>query len=278
MTADEPLARGVPPGSLRHYAVTYSHADTRDALAALYAFEAEIDDTVRTASHEVAHTRLQWWRGEIDALLAGQPRHPVTRALLSLPGQSHDDLPLLHEALVAADIDLARLVLQDARELEAYCFGAAGSLQTLAAVACSQTRPASAREREFARRLGSCVRRTERLRDLRGHLAAGRLPIPLDTLAAAGVDPGSVRPDDASPALLALLDRLRRDVAQELRDLPQLLQPAERRAQRHGLVLAALHRKLAEAIDHRREIARTRADVPAWTKLWTAWRTAVRYA
>jgi len=233
VTTDEPLARGIPPGSLRHYAVTYSHPDTRCALAAIYAFEAEIDDPVRTASHEVAHTRLQWWRSEVDALLAGQPRHPVTRALLSLPGQAHDDLPLLHEALVAADIDLARLVLRDARELEAYCFRAAGSLQTLAVVACSQPRPASAREREFARRLGSCMRRTE---------------------------------------------RLRRDVAQELRDLPLLLQPAERRAQRHGLVLAALHRKLVDAIDHRREIARARAEVPAWTRLWTAWRTAVPYA
>jgi phytoene synthase len=278
VTTDEPLARGIPPGSLRHYAVAYSRTDTRCALAALYAFEAEIDDTVRTASHEVAHTRLQWWRGEVDALLAGQPRHPVTRALLSLPGPARDDLPLLHEALVAADIDLARLVLRDARELEAYCFRAAGSLQTLAVIACSQPRPASAREREFARRLGSCVRRTERLRDLRGHLAAGRLPIPLDALAGAGVDPGSVRPDDPGPALLGLLDRLRRDVAQELRDLPQLLLPAERRAQRHGLVLAALHRRLVDTIDHRREIARTRAEVPAWTRLWTAWRAAVRYA
>jgi hypothetical protein len=43
-------------------------------------------------------------------------------------------------------------------------------------------------------------------------------------------------------------------------------------------VLAALHERLLEQIDHRREIARSRVEVPHWSRLWTAWRTAVRYA
>jgi hypothetical protein len=42
-------------------------------------------------------------------------------------------------------------------------------------------------------------------------------------------------------------------------------------------VLAALHARLIERIDHRGELARTRAELPPWTKLWTAWRTAVRH-
>ena len=277
--SDEPLARGAPPGSLRHFAVTYAPAPARGVLAALYAFEAEVDDTVRSRDHEVAHARLQWWRGEVDRLLAGTPQHPVTRALRPLREAARDELPLLHEALVAADIDLARLVLHDTRELEAYCFRAAGALQTLAAVACSQPRAASARERDFARRLGSCIHRTESLRDLRGHLAAGRLPIALDALGDAGIDPETMRADaDAAPALLGLIDRLRRDLDVELAALPQLLQAAERAAQRQGLVLATLYRRLLHAIDHRGGLARTPAEVPAWTRLWTAWRTAVRHA
>lgn len=275
---DDPLQRGTPPGSLRHFAVTYAPVEARPLLAALYAYEAEIDDTVRASNHDVAHTRLQWWRGEVDRLLGGQPQHPVTRALLPLRERAVDDMALLHEPLVAADIDLACLVLQNAREVEAYCFRATGSLQTLAAVASNTSGRLSDRERAFARELGSCVRRTEMLRDLRGHLARGKLPLPLDALAAAGVNPAQVLPDSVAPALLGLLEAMRQSLAAQTRQLPAALQSSERLAQRQGLVLAALHGKLLDRIDHRTELARTRAEVPAWTKLWTAWRTAVRAA
>lgn len=62
---DDPLQCGTPPGSLRHFAVLYAPEPTRPLLAALYAVEAEIRDTARATSHDISHTRLQWWRGEI---------------------------------------------------------------------------------------------------------------------------------------------------------------------------------------------------------------------
>jgi phytoene synthase len=275
---DDPLKRGTPPGSLRHFAVIYAPPEARPLLEALYAFEAEIHDTVHATSHDVAHTRVQWWRGEVDRLLGGQPQHPVTRALLPLRDHAAGDLSLLHEMLVAADIDLAQFALHDERELAAYCFRAAGSLQTLAAAASARSRPLSSRERDFARRLGSCLRRTETLRDLRAHLAQGRLPIPLDALEAAGIDPGSLRPESASPEFLRLLESTRQSLQHEATALPHVLERPERATQRQGLVLAALLRRLLQRIDHRTELARTRADVSPWTKLWTAWRTAVRAA
>lgn len=275
---DDPLKRGTPPGSLRHFAVMFAPARSRGVLEALYAFEAELADTVRATAHEVAHTRLQWWRGEVDRLLGGAPQHPVTRALLSLREIAGDDLVLLHEPLVAADIDLARLTFQNARELEAYCFRAAGSLQTLAAMASRGARQISVAERDFARRLGSAVRRTELLRDLRVHVAAGRLPLPLDALDRSGVDTHGLRPDSMTPALSAVLHELQDGVRRELADLPGALDRDERAHQRQGLVLAALHVKLLERVEHEQELARTQAIVPPWTRLWTAWRTAVHAA
>jgi phytoene synthase len=276
--SDDPLLRGTPPGSLRHFAVTYAPAEARTLLQALYAFEAEIDDTVQTQNHDVAHTRVLWWRGEIDRLLGGHPQHPVTRALLPLRDRATDTLALLHEPLVAADIDLARLVLQDTQEVEAYCFRASGSIQTLAALASATTRSLTDHERTFARRLGSCIRRTEQLRDLRGHLAHGKLPIALDALAAAGLDPAELRAESNAPALLRWLETYRQALIEELARLPDTLPAPEHVTQRQGLVLAALHGKLLQHIDHRTELARTRAEVPAWTRLWTAWRTALRAA
>jgi phytoene synthase len=276
---DEPLKRGTPPGSLREFAVTYAPPHARPFLEALYAFEAELGDTVQASTHEVAHTRMQWWRAEIDRLLAGHAEHPITRALEPLRAIAGSDVALLHELLVAADIELARLTFGSPRELEAYCFRAAGSLQTLAAIASAAPRVVSDAEREFARRLGSAVKRTELLRDLRHHAASGRLPVALDDLDAAGVDPRDLLAAQLSPALVQLLEAKRLALHEELQELPALLpSPAQRAAQRQGLVLAALHARLVERIDHRKELARTRAELAPFAKLWTAWRTAARHA
>lgn len=274
---DEPLQRGTPPGSLRYFAVLYAPAPARPLLGALYAFEAEIRDTVRTTSHDVTHTRLQWWRGEVDRLLAGRPEHPVTRGLLPLR-EAGADMALLHEVLVAADIDLARLALNDADEVAALAFRSSGAVQSLAAAASSQPRAVSAAELEFARRLGDAVAGVEALRDLRTEVTAGRLRLPLDQLEQAGVDPARLLDDPAPTGLTGVLQREQLRLRRQLDSLETLLNPDERRAQRQGLVLAALHSRLLDRIDTTRGAARMRAEVPPWSKLWTAWRTAVRQA
>jgi phytoene synthase len=276
--SDDPLKRGTPPGSLREFAVTYAPAHAQPALEALYAYEAEIADTIHATSHEVAHTRLAWWRDEVDRLLQGRPRHPVTQALQDLQARCGQDMRLLYEPLVAAEIDLARLTLHDTQEVERYCFRATGSLQTLAACASSEAGTLSDAERTFARRLGIAIRRTELLRDLRGDLASGRLRLPLDALLAVGLDPQQLRADAVPPALADLLRITRDDLQHELASLDAALDRAERARQRQGLVLAALHGKLLARIRHGHELERTRAEVPPWTRLWTAWRTALSAA
>jgi len=273
--AGHPLAQGIPPGSLRHFAVLYSGLDDTAPLAAVYAFEQEIADTVRTSSHEIAHTRLQWWRAEVDRLLHDEPLHPATRALIPL--RAAGDLTLLHEALVAADIDVARITFNNSSELEAYCFRSSGSLQTLAAHACAGSRDISEGERTFARALGAAVRQTEMLRDMRLDVSQGRLHVPLEQLERAGVDPFAVCADTASAAFLLELHAWRDELRKRLLALPGLLTKPERATQRQGLVLAALYVKLLDRIRHDGELARTRAEVPDWTRLWTAWRTALRH-
>ncbi|MDH4166127.1 MAG: squalene/phytoene synthase family protein [Gammaproteobacteria bacterium] len=274
---DDPLRRGTPPGSLRYFAVLYAPVPARPLLNALYAFEAEIRDTVRATSHDVAHTRLQWWRGEVDRLLAGRPEHPVTRGLLPLRATGAE-ISLLHEVLAAADIDMARMALNDAGEVAALAFRASGSVQSLAAAASCQPRVASATELDFARKLGDAIAGVESLRDLRHEAAAGRLRLPLDQLGQAGVDPARLLDEPAPAGLAGVLQREKERLRRQLDSLETALDRDERGAQRQGLVLAALHARLLDRIDTTRGAPRTRAEVSPWSKLWTAWRTAVRHA
>jgi phytoene synthase len=275
--ADDPLRRGTPPGSLRYFATMFAPGRARPLLEALHAFDTEIRDCVNTEHHDVAHARMQWWRAEVDRYAAGRPQHPVTVALLGMRECASHDPELLHEALTAADLDLARMTYATWRELEAYAFRSSGSLQTLMAAALAGPRELTASERDFARQLGSALRQTEMLRDRAIDIERGRLYLPLDVLEAAGAEPTDVR-SATDAAMSRVLSEWRERVGQSLSALPASLSPAERSTQRPGLVLAALHQRLLERVDTDAPAPRQRADVSPWARLWTAWTTAVRYA
>ncbi len=66
---------------MRYFSLLYAPEDKRDIVLALYAIETEIRESAKSASHDVAHTRLTWWRAETDRLINGNPQHPATRIL-----------------------------------------------------------------------------------------------------------------------------------------------------------------------------------------------------
>lgn len=264
----------VPGGSLRHLAVLFSGSPERPLLEAIYAYEAELRRIVQGSSHEAAHARLLWWRGEIDRLAGGRPTHPLAEALLPLRGRRDVDLDLLHEMLVAADLDLARLTYSSWQELDAYLFRSAGAPQVLIAAVLAGERGLAPAEREFAQRLGAAVRQERMLRNLSSDVAHGRLYAPLQALEAAGLEPRTFgRPPD--PAGAAFIADWRERVRCELDGLPALLGvAAHRQAQRHGLVLAELH---GRQLRRGHGPAGSPRDLDPLTRLWTAWRTAVRH-
>jgi phytoene/squalene synthetase len=183
----------------------------------------------------------------------------------------------LHEALVAADVDLARIALNDEDEVDALAFRSTGSLQTLAAAASRGSTPLTPSEQEFARRLGRAIAGIEALRDLRPDIGAGRLRLPLDTLEQAGIDAERLLDEPMPAALAQLLAARKSQLATELQALPAILDRGARATQRQGLVLGQLHAQLLARIDHTHQVARIRAEVPPWSRFWTAWRTAIRH-
>ena len=143
--------------------------------------------------------------GEIDRLAAGRPTHPIAIALAPLRQRRDADIASLHESLVAADLDLARLTYRNWDELDAYCYRASGALQTLAAATLAGERIATAAELEFARQLGSAQRQAEMIRDFQFDLRRGRLYLPLEVIEAAGFDPSGWQlapPKEPGPGFL----------------------------------------------------------------------------
>jgi phytoene synthase len=272
------MPEGVAPGSLRHFAVLFSGSPEKPLIEAVYALEAELRRVVAATSHEAAHAKLQWWRAEIDRLAAGRPDHPLAHSLLPLRGRRGVDLTLLHEMLVAADLDLARMTYSTWEELDAYLFRSAGVAQTLIAAVLAGERDLAPAEREFARRLGAGLRQSEMLFDLDRDLVHGRLYAPTAALEAAGVDPQALARDGRTATVSAFIGGWQERVRSELASLPAVLaEPTLRGAQRHGLVLAALHARWLDTWSAASTpTGGPRPELGRFTRLWTAWHTALR--
>ena len=268
---DALVNRAAPAGSMRYFSLLYAPEDKRDQLCALYAIDAEIRESAQSANHDVAHTRLQWWRAEIDRLVNGNPQHPATRLL-------NDDLPAdrasfskLHELVAAADMDLARMTYSNMRELRAYCSRSGGAIQELMAAQLAAPASLDDANRATANRLGIGVRQSEILRDLRQDAHDGRVYLPQDQLTQHNVTLEDLSGRDVPPHLKTALREYRQAVQEDL----QSALAASTALLRPLAVLAALHRRLLHRIGaHDYNIATARIELGPIEKPWVSWRAA----
>jgi 15-cis-phytoene synthase len=267
---DSMVNRAAPPGSMRYFSLLYAPEDRRDQLCALYVIDAEIRESAQSVNHDVAHTRLQWWRAEIERLVNGSPQHPATR-LLNDSAVERAAFAKLHEVMVAADMDLARMTYSNMREVRAYASRSGGAVQELMAALLVAPSPLEEAARAIANRIGIGVRQSEMLRDLRQDVYDGRVYLPQDGLAAHNVTLEDLRNREVAPHVKAALREFKDAVQEELKAaLTSVSAPLRPLA-----VLAALHRRLLDRIAARNyDVAGSRIELGPIEKPWVAWRTA----
>jgi 15-cis-phytoene synthase len=269
---DSLINRAAPPGSMRYFSVLYAPKEKRAAVTALYVIDAEIRESAQSPNHDVAHTRLQWWRAEVDRLINGGPQHPATRVLGDQNLQDRSGFAGLHELLAAADMDLARMTYSNARELRAYCSRSGGATTELIAAQLLAPQPLDEPQRTLAHRIGVGVRQTEILRDLRQDAYEGRLYLPLDEMDARGLALADLRSREMDERVRDALKPLRERAHAEL-----TYAAPETDASRLGPlhVIAALHRRLLDRIAARNyDVAAERIELGPIEKPWAAWRAA----
>jgi phytoene synthase len=275
MTPDEYCrARAGGIGSSLYYSLRFLPPPHRRAVTALHALRREIGAAVDASTEaSVAGAALAWWEAEIDRLFAATPQHPITRALaphvpvFGLARQPFDAL------IAGMRVDLAQNRFLDFAALERYCVLVGGSIAELAATVFGATGAASA---DHARRLGTAVQLIERLRATGADARSGRIYLPMDEMRREGVTAADIlagRPTQGFEALMGLQARRARALlAQALASLPA----ADLRAQRPGLILAALRAALLDELEreHYRVLHQRIALTPV-RKLLIAWRTWV---
>jgi phytoene synthase len=262
-------------GSSFYYSFLFLPPERRRAITALYAFCREVDDTVDECTDAaVARTKLIWWRKEVAAMLDGHPSHPVTQALQPHLAPYSLDGKHLQAIIDGMEMDLDQTRYLDFPGLKRYCWHVAGVVGILSASIFGATRPETL---QYAEKLGLAFQLTNIIRDVGEDARKGRIYLPVNELQRFNVTAADILNARHSEKFEQLM-RFQVERAQQAYDEAFALLPAEdRRAQRPGLIMAAIYRALLNEIERDGfHVLNQRISLTPIRKLWLAWKTYVR--
>ena len=273
MTPDEYCQqKAAASGSSFYYSFLFLPPARRRAITALYAFCREVDDVVdETADENLARIKLAWWRNEIAQMYAGNPQHPVTRALAPCVETFSLTQTRLEEILDGMETDLLQTRYLDFKALERYCYLVAGVVGLCASDIFGRSDDSTL---VYARNLGLAFQLTNIIRDVGEDARRGRVYLPVNELQQFGVPVADILharySDNFSRLMTFQHERAQAYYSTAFAALPA----ADRRAQRPGLIMAAIYRALLEEI--RRDgfqVLHQRTSLTPIRKLWLAWKT-----
>ena len=266
-------------GSSFYYAFLFLPPERRAAITAFYAFCREVDDVVDEITDPgVAATKLQWWRTEVAQAFAGTPSHPVMRALMPLAADYGIAAAHLDAVIDGCQVDLEQTRFLDYPALQRYCHLVAGVVGEVAANIFGRTEAATV---QYAHRLGLAMQLTNIIRDIGDDARRGRIYLPMSELQRFGVKANELLRREApwgySDRFSALM-QFQAERAHAAYDAAlALLPPADRAAQRPGLMMANIYRTLLREIESQGfQVLHQRTSLTPLRKLWIATRTHLR--
>ena len=262
-------------GSSFYYSFLFLPKPRRQAITALYAFCREVDD-IADECHDIAiaRTKLAWWRAEIGNLYQGNPQHPVTQALAPAVRDYNLDEELFQEIIDGMEMDLEQNRYADFKHLHLYCYRVASVVGLLSASIFGFS---DRQTLKYAHDLGLAFQLTNIVRDVGEDARRDRIYLPLDELTQFGVTETDILQGRESEQVQKLLE-FQIERAETYYDRAFNALPAEdRKAQRTGLIMAAIYRTLLREIkaDGAQKVLNTRVSLTPLRKFWLAWTTWV---
>ena len=263
-------------GSSFYYSFMFLPKQKREAITALYAFCREVDDVVDECTDlQVAQTKLNWWRTEIDALYQNKPQHPVSKALVNPIKTYNLDAEHFREVIDGMEMDLKFNRYEDFKQLQLYCYRVASVVGLLSAQIFGFS---NRKTLKYAHDLGMAFQLTNIIRDVGEDARRGRIYLPLDELATFNVTEDDILYSRESEAVKHLLDhqieRAESYYDRALRELPT----EDRKSQRVGLMMAAIYRTLLREIkaDGVQKVLNSRTSLGALRKFWLAFNVWIK--
>ena len=258
-------------GSSFYYAFLFLPPHRRAAITAFYAFCREVDDVVDEVQDlTVAAHKLHWWQTEVNNSFAGNPQHPVMKALMPLTADFGITAQHLQDVIAGCQMDLNQTRYLDFAGLQRYCHLVAGVVGEVAARIFGQSQ---AQTTHYAHQLGLAFQLTNIIRDVGEDAVRGRIYLPVNELQQFNVSAKDILERRDSPAFQALMtfqyERAQGLYEHALAALPQ----ADWRSQKPGLMMASIYRTLLVEIQAAGfPVLRQRVALTPLRKFWLAWK------
>ncbi|UGQ48511.1 presqualene diphosphate synthase HpnD [Massilia endophytica] len=262
-------------GSSFYYSFLFLPPERRRAITALYAFCREADDTVDECSDEsLARIKLAWWRTEVAAMYEGKPTHPVTQALQPHIAPYKLQQEHLQAIIDGMEMDLNQTRYLDYKALSKYCWHVASVVGILSASIFGATRPETL---QYAEKLGHAFQLTNIIRDVGEDARKGRIYLPINELQQFNVTAADLLNARHTGSFEKLMAFQAERAQQSYDEALALLPKEDRRAQRPGLIMAAIYRTVLDEIQRDGyHVLSQRISITPIRKLWLAWKTWVR--
>lgn len=182
----------------RFLCALFAPAAVRDDLFALYAFNLELSKIRETVSEPlIGRMRLQFWRDAVSGVVDGNPpAHEVARPLSAAVCRQRLPAADLHALIDARETDLDDVPPRDMAALEDYAERTSSALISLGFRVLGVDPVEHA---DFVRDAGIAVALVGLARAIPYQAAAGRVTLPADLCAVAGLDPTAPHQWPAAP-------------------------------------------------------------------------------
>lgn len=249
----------------RYFATLVLPEKERPAIAALYAFNADIA-SIRDRAREAAagEIRLQWWADALGGEGHGAIRaNPLADALLDVIAEYGLPVPALLRMIEARRFDLYDDAMPDMPTFEGYAGETSSALYQLAAMILNSGRPVE--PGDAAGHLGVAHALVGHLRAFGYNASRGRVVLPRDVFATCGVTEADIRAGKGGENLSVALTRFAELAGEHLRkaDTAIAALPRELRA---GFAPAALLRSQLKRLNLDAPFA-PQSDLADWHKI-----------
>ena len=252
----------------RYLAALFAPAEHRDALLALYAFNAEVA-RVRDVAREPmpGEIRLQWWREVVFGERSGEAAaNPVAAAFLAAVQRYNLAVEPLNALIEAHRFDLYDEPMARLSDLEDYARETTSALIVVAARILTGVSLESAAEPAGIAQAITGISRTLPL-----HASRGQLFLPIELLSQHGVNPQDVFAGQSSAGLNAALQELRNVARQYLARARQSIKAMDAEALAAFLPVALVGPSLRR-LEQSDVFAPT--EISPWRRQWLIWRAA----
>lgn len=249
----------------RYFATLVLPGRARDAVTALYAFNADLA-SVRDRAREPAagEIRLQWWIDALEGEGHGAVRqNPLADALLDAIAEYALPTPAIVRMIEARRFDLYDDPMPDMPTFEGYAGETASALYQLSAMILTGGRPVE--PGDAAGHLGVAHALVGHLRAFGYNASKGRIILPLDVFTTCGVTDAEIRAGKASENLSVALTRFA-DLATQHLDEGDAAVAGLPKALRSAFALRAVLRAQLKSLDLDAPFAPAR-DIADWRKL-----------